>query len=146
MIGVLLVTGILTSFYLYKLDTVTQSDLNYKTGATSKPECIESRTVKGIRFTAKYSTETKNDFIQLPEAIPCNSELLAEFNDGNIEIYYNKNIYYGILLNGSMIRNTEQSIGEHNNKTSSIMFVLFLTAISIFAVYFKGKRTGKANV
>jgi len=131
-VGIALIARVLTY-------VVEASDLSEKLGKINNAHCVEYKDTSGVKFLVNYFGENEEDFIILPKHMKCES-VLSKFIGGSIRITYYKNTYFGVYLNGEEVRNTDSELTEFSNKTSSVIFISFITIFTSLLFYLKGRH------
>ena len=138
MLVVVLICGYLIN-QLLLVETVYLTDLKTKQGQVENAKCIDTETTSGVKFLVNYFGENEQDFLLLPRHITCKN-ILSRFIGGNVKITYFKNVYFGISLNEEALTDTEVELSKFNNKSDSIAFIVFISIISIYMLYLKGRH------
>jgi len=140
------ITGLGLAFAILASEQIEIGDIQYKEAETVLGSCINSLSAHGVKFLANYGDEETEDYISLPLSIECNPELLEAFENGHIKIGFYKNAYFGVILNGEVLRSEKEYLDRFNDKTFSASFIFFVIFLAMFVTYYKGKHAGEADV
>jgi len=123
-------------------ESIEIGDIHYKEAETTMGSCVTSHLGNGVKFLAIYEDTEMEDYFSLPFYVECSSELLEAFEGGHIKIGFYKNAYFGVILNGKILRSEKDYLDRFNNKANSVWFIFIVVLVSMVAVYFLGKSRG----
>ncbi len=138
--GAVWIVWLLFVIALVSSEKITDAMVVTKTGFSINAHCVVGKSVKGVKFLAKYDDEdtAREDFVNLPRGITCSEGFLSRFNRKRIEIGVYKNHYFGMKADGYTIRHREDDLRKFNDKRDVIIFAFVLAAVASF--YFLMKR------
>lgn len=147
LLSICLIWGVWLANVVYSVKSHVNEDMIVqKRGLIIDARCADSRSTRRVVFTVKYDNKdavTKDIIILRPETV-CDEALLDRLKMKRIEISAYKNYYLGIIVDGLLLRDTDESIREINNKTDVIIFT-FVVALSSSFVLFKLTGRGKRH-
>lgn len=139
---IIAITGLGLALITLTSESIEIGDIQYKEAETSQGSCVTSRLGNSVKFLATYENIEMEDYFSLPFFVECSSELLEALEGGHIKIGFYKNAYFGVILNGKMLRSEKNYLDRFNNKANSVWFIFIVVFVSMFAVYFLGKSRG----
>ena len=112
-----------------------------KEGEVFAARCVESRSIKGVKFRASYyGQDAVDDYISLPLDFPCDDAFIESLKNNKIKISYYENRYLGFEIGGLVVRSLNESIDEANDKRMELGFTMFLAFVISFSLLMYGRR------
>ncbi|WP_299491914.1 hypothetical protein [uncultured Shewanella sp.] len=125
-----------------KSQEIDETEISIKKGIAVGAQCVESRSIKGVKFRVIYSDhKVVDDYISLPLNFPCNKTFINKFNNNPVKIAYYENRYLGFSIDGLEIRTVEESIEKVNNKGGVLFFTLFMAFIISFSLFMYSRKS-----
>jgi len=120
---------------------VDREEISVKEGIAISAHCVESRSVKGVKFRVIYSGgEAADDYISLPLSFSCDEDFIKRFKNNQVKISYYENRYLGFEVGGLSVRTVDKSIDEINNKGVVLAFTLFMAFVISFSLIMYGRN------
>lgn len=122
-----------------KSQKIDKAEIFFKEGTAVAAHCVESRSVKGVKFRVIYSdSEAVDDYISLPLGFPCDADFIEKFKNNPLKISYYKNRYLGFEIDSLVVRAVDESIDEINDKGMVLAFTLFMVVVISFSLFMYG--------
>jgi hypothetical protein len=124
-----------------KFQEVDKTEIAVKEGTAIAAQCVESRSVKGVKFRVVYSSdEVVDDYISLPLGFSCDADFIERFDNNPLKISYYENRYLGFDIGGFTVREVDESIEEINDKGAVLAFTLFMALVITFSLFMYGRN------
>jgi len=125
-----------------KSQEIDKAEIFTKEGTAVAAHCVESRSVKGVKFRVVYSDseEAVDDYISLPLGFPCDADFIERFKNNPLKISYYENRYLGFDIDGLAVRTVDESIDEMNDKGMVLTFTLFMAVVISFSLFMYGRN------
>jgi hypothetical protein len=136
------IAGIGLALITLASERIEMGDIKYKEAETAQGSCVTSSLGNGVKFLATYEDAEMEDYFSLPFFVECSPELLEALEGGHIKIGFYKKAYFGVILNGKILRSEKDYLDRFNNKANSVWFIFIVVFVSMFAVYLLGKSRG----
>lgn len=134
-----LLWGVL-AFFL-KAKEIDRDKVLVKEGVAVAARCVESRSIKGVKFRVSYyGQDAIDDYISLPLDFPCDDAFIESFKNNKIKISYYENRYLGFEVGGLVVRSMDESIEEANDKRMELGFTMFLAIVASFSLLMYGRH------
>ncbi len=124
-----------------KFQEVDKAEISVKEGTAITAQCVESRSVRGVKFRVVYpSGEVVDDYISLPLGFSCDADFIERFDNNPLKISYYENRYLGFDIGSFTVREVDESIEEINDKGAVLAFTLFIALVITFSLSMYGRN------
>ena len=142
LLAIIAVAGLWLALITSASESIEIGDIQYKEAETKMGSCVTSRLGNGVKFLATYEDAEMEEYFSLPFFVECSPELIEALKGGHIKIGFYKNAYFGVILNGKILRSEKDYLDRFNDKANSVWFIFIVVFVSMFAVYLLGKSRG----